>query len=309
MTDRTDSDSSDSLEDVIEIRPLPRRNVVELQDIESESEQPTFQRSAEPDLMQGTGVFRRTGRIHGKSQELPTPTHRLLSEGSPVQFPSVIPLNVGGVKYVTRLSTLCKYPDSMLAALFSGRHAVDKDQSGCFFLDSNGSMFGYILEFLRNGSVPPNHVSVAVYKDANYYGLSHLLEKLQLKPEVARLHVREAHRQQFPNYYEVKNKVIHLAIDNAITNRLGEVILHVFRTEFVPKVPNFNPNHGCVVENAHLSVGPWSASVDEELFMKCLETDLIEEGFNLKPHESKKKCRYFHGQTCQKFVYRLQIVF
>ncbi|XP_033746860.1 BTB/POZ domain-containing protein KCTD7-like [Pecten maximus] len=308
MTDRTDSDSSESVEDVIEIRPLPRRNILELQDIESESDQPTFRESNAPDLMQGTGGFRRTGRIHGKTQEFPNTTPRLYSDSSQ-QFPSVIPLNVGGVKYVTRLSTLCKYPDSMLAALFSGRHAVDKDQSGCYFLDSNGSMFGYILEFLRNGSTPPNHVSVAVYQDANYYGLSHLMEKLQLKPEVARLHVREAHRQQFPNYYQVKNQVIHLAIDNAILNRLGEVILYVFRTEFVPKVPNFNPNHGCVIENAHLTVGPWSAAVDEELFMKCLETDLIEEGFNLKPHESKKKCRYFHGQTCQKFVYRLQIMF
>lgn len=197
----------------------------------------------------------------------------------------------------------------MLAALFSGRHEVDKDQNGNYFLDSNGTMFGYILEFLRNGTAPPNHVSVLVFREANYYGLQDLLEKLQLKPEVASLHVREAHRQQFPDYYDVKSRVVQLAIDNAIVNRAGEVILYVFRTEFIPKVPNFNPKHGCVVENAHLVVGPWTANVDEEIFMKCLESDLIEEGFNLKPHESKKKCRYFHGQTCQKFVFRLQILF
>ncbi|OWF48096.1 BTB/POZ domain-containing protein KCTD7 [Mizuhopecten yessoensis] len=221
MTDQTDSDASDSVEDVIEIRPMPRRNVVELQDIESENEQSTFRASNQPDLMQHTGVFRRTGRL--KSQELPVSTPRLYRDpDQDLQFPPVIPLNVGGVKYVTRLSTLCKYPDSMLAALFSGRHAVDKDQNGNYFLDSNGSMFGYILEFLRNGSAPPNHVSVAVYKEANYYGIQHLIEKLQLKPEVARLLVREAHRQQFPNYYEVKNNVIQLAVDHAIVNRQGE---------------------------------------------------------------------------------------
>ncbi|XP_060084737.1 uncharacterized protein LOC132564004 [Ylistrum balloti] len=132
MTDRTaDSDSTESLEDVIEIRPLPRRNIVELQDIESEAEQLAFREFNEPDLMQGTGVFRRTGRLsqHRKSQDLPVTTPRLHQDPSQtIQFPSVIPLNVGGVKYVTRLSTLSKYPDSMLAALFSGRHTVDKDQ-------------------------------------------------------------------------------------------------------------------------------------------------------------------------------------
>ena len=31
---------------------------------------------------------------------------------------------------MTRRSTLCKYEDSMLAAMFSGRHQLDKDRNG-----------------------------------------------------------------------------------------------------------------------------------------------------------------------------------
>ena len=51
------------------------------------------------------------------------------------QFPNVINLSVGGKKFATRLTTLRKYPDSMLAVMFSGRHAVDTDQENNYFID------------------------------------------------------------------------------------------------------------------------------------------------------------------------------
>jgi hypothetical protein len=92
---------------------------------------------------------------------------------------------VGGVKYMTRLSTLRKYEDSMLAAMFSGRHILDKDEYGNYFLDSNGHIFTHIIDFLRNGTVPPNELSVSVYKEANYFGLHELVELLQFKPSVS----------------------------------------------------------------------------------------------------------------------------
>lgn len=211
---------------------------------------------------------------------------------------------------MTRLSTLTKYPDSMLAAMFSGRHDIDKDEYGNYFLDSNGSLFGYILEYLRTSTLPPNHLALAVFREANYYGLVELTEKLQFKPEIATLNVRECHRNQFPNYYETKVRIIQTAMNNAIQTRLGEVLLYVFKTEFVPKTPNFNPKHGCVADSAELTIGPWTTTdADEEVFMKCLETDLSEDGFTVKPHEPRRKCRYFHGQTCQKAVYKLQFYF
>ncbi|KAK3085092.1 hypothetical protein FSP39_024086 [Pinctada imbricata] len=210
---------------------------------------------------------------------------------------------------MTRLTTLCKYPDSMLAALFSGRHIVDKDDQGNYFLDSNGNLFGYILEFLRNNTLPPNNLAVPVYKEANYYGLQTLVERLQLKPDVTILLVKEAHRAQFPDYENVKESVIKLAMDNGVHNKVGEVTVYAFRKEFVPRAPNFNPKHGCVIESADITIGPWDAAADEEAFIRCLEHDLVEDGFSVRPHESKRKCRYYHGQNCQKFVYKVQIIF
>ena len=47
----------------------------------------------------------------------------------------IIKLNVGGVLFSTSRSTLQKDPDSMLAAMFSGRFKPMQDADGCFFID------------------------------------------------------------------------------------------------------------------------------------------------------------------------------
>jgi hypothetical protein len=45
-------------------------------------------------------------------------------------FDKIVTLNVGGTKYTTSLSTLTKYPDSMLGVMFSGRHALPQQEDG-----------------------------------------------------------------------------------------------------------------------------------------------------------------------------------
>jgi len=63
---------------------------------------------------------------------------------------------VGGRHFDTTLTTLLKYEDSMLAAMFSGRHLVVKDEEGRYFIERDGANFGHILNFLRDSSrLPP----------------------------------------------------------------------------------------------------------------------------------------------------------
>ena len=65
---------------------------------------------------------------------------------------SRVTLNVGGVRYETSIATLRSTPGTMLDAMFSGRHAMDPDDSdGAHFLDRDGGHFKYVLEYLRDG--------------------------------------------------------------------------------------------------------------------------------------------------------------
>ena len=61
-------------------------------------------------------------------------------------------LSVGGVLFETSIETLKSDPDSMLSAMFSGRHNVTKDEDGRYFIDRDGTHFRYILNYLRDGN-------------------------------------------------------------------------------------------------------------------------------------------------------------
>ncbi|XP_046563920.1 BTB/POZ domain-containing protein KCTD6-like isoform X1 [Haliotis rubra] len=91
-------------------------------------------------------------------------------------FPGVVDLNVGGRHLTTLLSTLTKYPDSMLAAMFSGRQPVIQDKDGRYFIDVDGDVFVHVLNFLRFETMPPPEAAADVRKYADYFGLDVLKE-------------------------------------------------------------------------------------------------------------------------------------
>ena len=66
---------------------------------------------------------------------------------------SIVTLNVGGTLYTTSLNTLTKDPNTMLGVMFSGRHPLQADSCGHFFIDASGEMFRYILDFLRHNKL------------------------------------------------------------------------------------------------------------------------------------------------------------
>ena len=66
---------------------------------------------------------------------------------------SIVNLHVGGRRFTTSLQTLTKDPDSMLAAMFSGRFEVKPLEDGAFFIDRDGKHFRFILNYLRTGEL------------------------------------------------------------------------------------------------------------------------------------------------------------
>lgn len=89
----------------------------------------------------------------------------------------VVELNVGGVFYTTALSTLTREPDSHLAGLFRERLGLEKDAKGKYFLDRDGVLFRYVLDFLRNQAlVLPEGFRERgrLRQEASFYGLASL---------------------------------------------------------------------------------------------------------------------------------------
>ena len=68
-------------------------------------------------------------------------------------YPKILKLDVGGVKYKTSLKTLQKFPESYLSQLFSGDIESPHFEDGEYFLDADGEIFKYILNFLRRGEL------------------------------------------------------------------------------------------------------------------------------------------------------------
>ena len=104
-------------------------------------------------------------------------------------FETSILLDVGGHTFTTTLTTLIRYPDTILGAMFSGRHALTKNDAGAYFIDRDGTHFRYILNFLRS---PTSFGNSCVYgstltelmTEARYYGLyDHMFPMLLRTPQ------------------------------------------------------------------------------------------------------------------------------
>lgn len=95
--------------------------------------------------VEGWGEKRSEGCPGFGQPGLASPAARLKAPVIPPQFPEVVPLNIGGAHFTTRLSTLRRYEDTMLAAMFSGRHYIPTDAEGRYFIDRDGTHFGYVL--------------------------------------------------------------------------------------------------------------------------------------------------------------------
>lgn len=93
-----------------------------------------------------------------------------------------VSLNVGGEVYTTTLDTLTRCRDSMLGAMFTGQIPVLKDNRGNVFIDRDGKVFRYILNYLRSSSLDlPDGFSELplLRREADFYQIRPLLEEIR----------------------------------------------------------------------------------------------------------------------------------
>lgn len=109
----------------------------------------------------------------------------------------VIILNVGGLKFTTWPSTLQRFPESRLARMLDGNDHEFRLVNGQFFVDRDGILFSYILDFLRTlqFSLPSDFSDYQrLQREADFYELysiSNLLSQKSLsRPKSEILEIR-----------------------------------------------------------------------------------------------------------------------
>lgn len=96
----------------------------------------------------------------------------------------VIELNVGGQVYYTRRTTLTSMPNSLLGKMFSKKDIsgdLARDTRGRFFIDRDGFLFRYVLDYLRDKHVVlPDHFPERgrLKREAEYFQLPDLVKLL-----------------------------------------------------------------------------------------------------------------------------------
>ncbi|XP_040857288.1 BTB/POZ domain-containing protein KCTD12-like [Ochotona curzoniae] len=101
-------------------------------------------------------------------------------------FPEIIELNVGGQVYITRYSTLVNIPGSTLWEMFSEKNkcSLIQDNKGRFFVDRDGFLFRYVLDYMRDQQVVlPDHFPERgrLQREAEYFKLPELVKMLTPK--------------------------------------------------------------------------------------------------------------------------------
>ena len=121
---------------------------------------------------------RETSRLRQEQRSINAMSKKL----DQVHFSSTVKLNVGGQHFTTSVQTLRKDPNSMLAAIFSGKFEMKPSEDGSFFIDRDGTYFRFILNYLRNGElILPDGATFLkeLEAEAKFYQLQGILDELK----------------------------------------------------------------------------------------------------------------------------------
>lgn len=146
-----------------------------------------------------------------------------------VSTDGLVTLNVGGVSYTTMVKTLTHEKNTFFTALFSAQWQIEKDEKdNSIFIDRNGQLFTYIIEYLRTGLMSKDiwkneSLYQSVLIEAEYFCIHSLISKLDLFPDGTLLET--THKNQLNTFYKKTNQRWEL-IYKASRDGFGANIFH-----------------------------------------------------------------------------------
>ena len=151
---------------------------------------------------QACEIFEREAATVRQEQEYIDAMSRKLDR---VHFSSTVKLNVGGQHFLTSVQTLRKDPNSMLAAMFSGKFDRKSSEDGSFFIDRDGTHFRFILNYLRDGElILPKGATFLdeLRKEAEFYQIQGILDNLKPPPPFvgSEILTSEEHQQSLKDW-------------------------------------------------------------------------------------------------------------
>ncbi|ELW72318.1 potassium channel regulatory protein [Tupaia chinensis] len=117
----------------------------------------------------------------------------------------LVTLNVGGKIFTTKFFTIKQFPASRLAQMLDGRDQEFKMVGGQIFVDRDGVLFSFILDFLRTHQLllPTDFSDYhRLQREALFYELDSLVDLLnqhllQLRPALLEVHFLSRNTQTF----------------------------------------------------------------------------------------------------------------
>jgi hypothetical protein len=117
-------------------------------------------------------------------------------------------LNVGGHRFESSVQVLRRIPHTFFDAYFSGRYAQDVCNGGRIFIDRDGTHFGHVLEYMRDGVVavaePGAHPSVslvrALKREFGFYCIELVVAGQPAEPERPMAYIMGGLRENGDDY-------------------------------------------------------------------------------------------------------------
>uniref|UniRef100_A0A8C0ZPI7 Potassium channel regulatory protein n=1 Tax=Castor canadensis TaxID=51338 RepID=A0A8C0ZPI7_CASCN len=155
----------------------------------------------------------------------------------------LVTLNVGGKIFTTRLSTMKQFPASRLARMLAGKDQEFKMIDGQIFVDRDGVLFSFILDFLRTHQLLlPSGFSdyLRLQREALFYELDSLVDLLnqhllQLRPAVLEVHFLNRSTQAFFRVFGSCSKTIEMLTER-ITVFIEQPTTPTWNNSFPPQM-------------------------------------------------------------------------